>query len=678
MQGSTPTEEKFISVAIPRPLEGLFTYRISDPKLDEIEVGAWVKVPFGKTRTHAFVVEKPKPIHELPESLKQIELKSVLEIGSYQSVLPPDVLSLCEFVRDYYLAPWGEVLACAVPPATLGLKNKRQEAREIDWKIDGKKIIEKHVLNSEQKNAVEKLSQKIGKFSVTLLDGVTGSGKTEVYLELAEQVLAQGRSVLVLVPEIALTTQIQERFANRLNAPVGLWHSAMSDGKRRDLMKALWSGEVKVLIGARSAVFSPLKDLGLVIVDEEHDPTFKQEDRVRYHGRDLAIVRGKISGAQVVLGSATPSFESVVQAEKGRYELVSLKERASAHSLPEVEIVSLKDSEFHPDYRSIIAVPVVEQVQATLDRGEQVMIYLNRRGFSPQLVCEDCGDVTVCTECSVHLTYHKRKNELRCHHCGHRESVPDICQKCQGSHLMPLGAGTESLEEELEKNLVGARLVRLDRDQITSQTRLEKVLSDFRSGKSNIMVGTQMLVKGHDFPGVTLVVVVSSDSLFRWPDFRASERAYQVLTQVAGRSGRGDRPGKVLIQTFQNEHPVLSLIQNTVTRTAFVESELALRNELSYPPYGKMARIRIESKISPDAQKWAQFIVDELKKKPLDQLRILGPSPAFIERLQNNYRFDVTLFSQKVDILLSSIRPIKKALIEHKIRFSIDIDPVSF
>ena len=672
--------EFFLSVAVPRPLDGLFTYSVRSPLAETIQAGSVVRVPFGKSTLSAVVIEAPKAISELPAELKGVTLRSVLEGTAHEFVLPEDVLALCKWAQDYYKAPPGEILGSAVSLEMLKAKGKRKE-KEKPPKVFPPVVLP--TLTDEQETALSQLEtwrkatlagRPEKNSHVALLHGVTGSGKTELYIELARRTLAEGKSVIVLVPEIALTPQLHERFERGLGMSVGLWHSAVAAGERRRLWLGVRKGEIRVVVGARSAVFAPVQDLGLVVVDEEHDASYKQEDRARYNARDLAVVRGKMAKAFVVLGSATPSLETLYRVEEGRYHFAELKQRAIGGGMPQIEIVDLCVEERVENIRATFAKRTLDEIQKTLDDGKRVIIFLNRRGFASFLVCEDCGESPTCPNCSVSLTAHRRGTHLRCHVCGFHQKTPDLCPKCQGLTLAPVGAGTESLEEELPLLIKGMIPVRLDRDQVTSATRLKKTLDTFRKGEANVLLGTQMLVKGHDFPEVTLVVVVLADALFRWPDFRAAERALQLLTQVSGRAGRGDAPGRVLIQTFAPDHPVLQVVRGDKPVRGFLDEELELRKVLSYPPFGRLARLRLEATEQRDAQQRAQSVAQVLSGGGVE---ILGPSEALLEKAKGKFRWDILIKAGEIGALHGAVQAAKRLCQERKWPLVVDVDPYS-
>ena len=680
------SSEHILSVAVPKPIDGLFTYRLPAHLVADIQVGGWVKVPFRNSLIHAFVVEPPKLLSEMPKGLSIDSLKFVAEVGEPRIIFSNEVLALCKWAHDYYKSPLGEVLHCAAPPAALGLKSSaKRKARPLEL---SQNLLEPNQfkLTPEQIQALQELevlrcSTPVGsKPKVALLHGVTGSGKTELYLELARRTLKDGKGVLLLVPEIALTPQLHERFEAGLGAPVGLWHSALADGKRRDQWAALQKGELRVVVGARSAVFAPVPDLGLIVIDEEHDASYKQEDRVKYHARDLAVVRSKMTGATLVLGSATPSLETRERVREGKYSIAKLTQRVLSNDiprpLPQIEIINLCEEERCEKLQAPLAVKTLQEIQKTIAAGQQVMVFLNRRGFAAFLVCEECGEVCGCPNCSISLTVHKKPAELRCHVCGHKDAIPTSCKKCKGVFLSPVGAGTESLEEELPKLIEGAVALRLDRDMVTSTTRLEAILDEFRSGKANLLLGTQMLAKGHDFPGVTLVVVILADGLFRWPDFRAPERSFQLLTQVAGRAGRGETPGKVLIQTFSIDHPVIRAVQGTLPEDEFLETEREMRKVLGYPPFGRLAKLRFEDRSKDDARIRAMAVVEALNPyQTAGKIDLLGPSEAFLERAKGIFRWDLLIKTPNISDLERAVLTAREVCQRNKWQVLVDIDP---
>lgn len=516
-----------------------------------------------------------------------------------------------------------------------------------------------------------------------LLHGVTGSGKTEVYLNLIAEVRRRGRTALVLVPEIALTPQLSGRFRARFGGEVAVLHSGLTERDRLAEWHRVRRGDAPIVVGARSAVFAPIEKPGAIIVDEEHDGSFKQEQGLRYHGRDLAVVRGRFAGAVVVLGSATPSLETLHNANDGRYTRLALPHRVDdSRPMPAVELVDLRGREVERSSDTIapshlLSPRLLEALQETVERGEQAIVFLNRRGHSTVVLCRDCGTALSCNHCSVALTWHERGRRLTCHYCNWRRGVPDTCENCESTRLLYAGAGTEKLEDELAAAVPGARVARLDRDTAGSAARLEKLLARFSRHEFDVLVGTQMVAKGHDFPGVTLVCVLLADSGLHQPDFRAAERTAQLLTQVAGRAGRGEKPGRVLVQTFAPEAPSIAALTEH-DYAGFAEDELPERKALGYPPFGRLCLIRIDGEKEAEAGRVATILARQIKEARIEGLSLLGPAPAPLERLRGRYRFQVLLKAQRPSTIGQALRAMHGAVhrVPAAVRVSVDVDPV--
>ncbi len=504
----------------------------------------------------------------------------------------------------------------------------------------------RHTLTASQKPALEELTHRLDRreFSTVLLHGITASGKTEIYIRLVEHCLEAGRTALVLVPEIALTPAIHEQFRLRFGNGMAVLHSGLAEGERHEAWWRVRHGEARVVLGTRSAVFAPLENLGVIIVDEEHESSYKQDETPRYHGRDTAVVRARLGKALVVLGSATPSLESYANAEKGKYHLLTLSERVGRRPLASVEIVDMRE-EFRETRTQVpISRRLREEVEAQLESGKQTMFLLNRRGYSWFLLCRSCGQTERCVNCSISLTYHRRENRLICHYCGYQASVPARCRSCDSEYLYYVGEGTEKLEQKLAEMFPAARVARLDRDAARRPGQYLKILSDFRDGKIDILVGTQMIAKGHDFPGVTLVGVVSADTSLSLPDFRAAERTFQLLTQAAGRAGRGESPGRVLVQTFYPQHYAIRFAAEQ-DYNKFFSKELHFRKVMHYPPVTALADVVVGDKKLEHAARMAAEVgkffesLGDLRRG----VRILGPSPAPLARIEGYYRIQFLL-----------------------------------
>jgi primosomal protein N' (replication factor Y) len=532
-------------------------------------------------------------------------------------------------------------------------------------------------LSAAQRVAASAIEAAIGTgFEPFLLHGVTGSGKTEVYLRGVAAARAAGRTALLLVPEISLTHQLVARVRARFGAGVAVLHSQLGDGERWDEWRRIARGEVDVVIGARSAVFAPLGRLGLIIVDEEHDGSYKQADGVRYHGRDVAVMRAKLTGAVLVLGSATPSMESFANARSGRYRLLKLPERVEARPLPAVRLVDLRGEAAASGPLSPLLSAAVE---ANLAAGGQTLLFLNRRGFANFLQCRACGEPLMCPNCSVTLTVHRASRALRCHYCDHTIAPPSVCPGCGEPALRDWGIGTEQLESLLARSFPGARIGRLDRDTTRRRGSLERLLERWTGGGLDILIGTQMITKGHDVPGVTLVGVVLADLSLNVPDFRAAERTFQLLAQVAGRAGRGERAGQVIVQTLQPAHMSL---QAAVAHdfATFAEKELAARRGLGYPPFGRLVLLRAEGGDAGAVRDTAHLLASRLRALSGGRFAVLGPAPAPLERLRQRHRQQILIRSRSGNALRQAARAVLGEVAAdaaaRQVRLIADVDPV--
>ena len=512
-------------------------------------------------------------------------------------------------------------------------------------RLKGKKL--DFLFTAAQKHALRHIctGAESRQFSVTMLHGVTGSGKTAVYLAAMQKVLADGRGAILLVPEIGLTPAAAAHLHQVFGDEVAILHSSLSDAERAEQWHRIHRGEARIAVGTRSAVFAPVQDLALIVVDEEHDNSYKQEETPRYHARDVAVMRARDARAAVVLGSATPSLESYHNAQSGKYALIEMLDRIEKRPLPEVEIIDMRLEFQVTGKEQVISRALHEAITERLSRGEQTMLLLNRRGYSSFVICRTCGDMVQCKHCAIAMTHHKRERRLECHYCGYTQRVPERCPKCGSEYVQFLGTGSEKLEELLHQLFPQARTARLDRDTVRGRDDFERVLAGLHAGDVDILVGTQMIAKGHDVHGVTLVGVVGADTGLAMPDFRAAERTFQLLTQVAGRAGRGDAPGEVIVQTWFPEHySVLFAAQHDYK--GFYEKEARYRSWMKYPPFSALANVLVRSESLDNALKWSGMLGRWLEQVPKEGIRALGPAPAPLSKLKNDYRYHFVLKSQ--------------------------------
>ncbi|HEY5331091.1 MAG TPA: primosomal protein N' [Acidobacteriaceae bacterium] len=623
--------------------------------------------------------QPPAPGYELPASSSQ------LPVASSQRRLPK--LNENQLAVMAELAGRGgralvrelrrRLIDAAIPETTLGTLVKRglirleetAEAFHMSGLDTGKKHAHEHTLNEAQTEALGTIVAAMSKggFRPLLLYGVTGSGKTSVYFAAMRRALDAGKSSLLLVPEIGLTPAMAAQMVAAFGSDVALLHSQLTPDERAEQWHRIRRGEARIVVGTRSAIFAPVPDLGLILVDEEHDGSYKQEETPRYHARDTAVMRAKLLGCTVILGSATPSLESWSNADRGRYQRVEMLERVESRPLPIVEMIDMRQEFRETGQEQLFARQLIEETQATLDRGEQVIILLNRRGYSFVVMCRSCGEKIQCENCAISLTYHKPGGaedltgearvvqRLECHYCGFRRGVPKTCPQCQSEHLYYMGAGSQQGEERLQELFPGARIGRMDRDTVRTRGDMERLLSRLHSGEINLLVGTQMIAKGHDIHGVTLVGVVGADFALGLPDFRAAERVFQLLTQVSGRAGRGELPGRVLVQTYQPDHYVNKFAQ-THDYTGFAAKEMYMRRAMRYPPFAALANVIVQGEKLEEVLAWSAGLGKWFERAALKNVRVLGPAAAPISRLKRIYRYHFLLKAERRDVLGAALR----------------------
>ena len=677
----------YADVAVCLPLVRTFLYKVSSP----VEAGCRVIVPFRKRDVEGFVVGLRK---DAPRDLQVHDVRSVVDEGP---LLRPDIFELCQWIANYYVSPMGEVLKAALPP---GIKNSppksggepseaRRGGSRRNHPLSPDPVLaatppnsggesQRLALTPDQARALSVIKTVRG-FQPILLHGVTGSGKTEIYMQAVEHFLGAGKTSLLLVPEIGLTPQLTDRFAQRFPKQTAILHSSLTKRQRIDEWLRIYRGEIPIVIGTRSAVFAPLQNLGLIVIDEEHETSYKQEEVPRYHARDTAVMRAKLAAAAVVLGSATPSMESFHNSKSKKYVYVPLSTRVEDRALPSVEIVNMREEYATEGKQVIFSRRLLEAASVRLERREQTMILLNRRGYAAFLLCRHCGLTFQCTSCSVAMTYHRSIEKLLCHYCGLARRPPARCPDCDSEYIHYVGEGTERLEADLKHEFPEARIGRIDRDTMRHIRDYVRILGGFRSGEIDILVGTQMIAKGHDFPNVTLVGVVGADAPLALPDFRAAERTFQLLTQVAGRSGRGDRPGEVVIQSYFPDHYTFQLAV-TQRFEDFYARESRYRKAMFYPPFAALAGITVTDRDGMRAANTAREVGEFLDSLRSSSIRILGPAPAPLERIKRLHRQQLLIKSSSRSTLHHVLARLQQYIEERKIgptRVTIDVDPVS-
>ncbi|MGR8999722.1 MAG: primosomal protein N' [Gammaproteobacteria bacterium] len=732
-------DELIFRVAIPVPVYRLFDYLAPDDvELDNIKPGVRLEVPFGLGKKIAVLLEIARD-----SELDASKLKRVVRILDHKPLLSAKDLRLLDWASNYYHHPLGEVISAAFPAilrqgkpvvvqtekryaltdlgkATPGdqlqrtpkqksvlekfqgnpscLSESELKAWNGNWRPAVKQLIAKQLLqiecndaginspgalirnnalqcNPQQQSAIDAVCAGLGRFGVFLLEGVTGSGKTEVYLQIIRTVLERGQQVLVLVPEITLTPQLEDRFRQRFAVSIALSHSKLTDKQRQMAWLQMQQGECSIMLGTRSALFTPLKNPGLIILDEEHDASFKQQEGFRFSARDIAVVRGKLLHIPVLLGSATPSLESLHNVNKQRYQLLHLPDRAGNATEPVLQLMDIRNKRMQEG----LSESLIEEMHLTLARNEQVLLFLNRRGFAPTLICHGCGWVARCQRCDANLVIHFDEERLRCHHCGKEQRLISQCPACKAGELTPLGLGTERVEKVLAELFANKVIVRLDRDSTQRKGSLENYLQLINQGKVNIILGTQMLAKGHHFPNVTLVAILDVDSGLFSIDYHAPEKLAQMIVQVSGRAGRAEKRGKVIMQTRQPEHTLLTTLIRQGYRS-FAKTALAERKEALLPPFSYQALLRVQAADVDAPQLLFQAVTALVQQLNTGQTQVLGPVAAPMARRAGLYRYQLLFQNtrrQELHVLLDALIPeIAKLKQAKKVRWSLDVDPV--
>ncbi len=733
------SKPRFVKIAVPCPLYKTFDYRLPVAfGVQTIQPGLRVRVPFGRQKLIGIIIEEVASSDVPANKLKSVTAvldahnllgTDILELllwaaryyvhplgDALQTALPVYLRSnddatpslnehwrltqtaaqtTKETLQTLKRAPKQLQLYQLLQAADDGLDTDALNALTENWRAPVKALLEKQLiesfvkpalltqqnknletvrLNDEQTEAIKNIEAHRHQHAVHVVNGITGSGKTEVYLALCESMLADNKQILVLVPEIGLTPQLTQRFLERLNATVVVLHSAMNDKQRYAAWHAAANKQAQLVIGTRSSIFTPLPDLGLIIIDEEHDGSYKQQDGFRYNARDLAILRAKNKNIPIVLGSATPSLESLNNINEQRYHVHYLKQRANKKPLPKIQLVNLCSQKLHEG----LAETLLAKIKQHLEQQGQVLLFINRRGFAPLLMCHDCGWTTSCQRCDAHMTFHKRRNQLHCHHCGSQRPAPEHCDECGSSNILAIGAGTERIEHFLQERFPETQVSRIDRDTTRNKGSLQEKLAKAHSGESGILVGTQMLAKGHDFPNITLVCVLDTDQALFSADFRAAEHLAQLITQVSGRAGRAEKPGEVLIQTHHPDHPLLQTLLHSGYQ-AFAEAALQERSAAGLPPIRHLVLLRCESVEINAAQTFLQQAAELAKQVDIKDIELFGPIPAPMERRAGRYRYQIMLQSKQRKALhrfLSWWAPqLQQLPAARKVRWSIDVDP---
>ena len=726
-----------LHIALPVPLYQSFDYLTPQDRLQEnIQIGSRVRVAFGSRKLTGIIIGKAKT-----SVLPQSKLKKVGEILDTQPVFDVPLLKLLFWTANYYQQPIGEVLNAALPKKlrqgkfitpvsttlykisdamiennTFDRAPKQQllykllknypdglDSNSISKKIsnwhpianalikkniltkfkcvtnnltnDSKEKIKSIFLNKEQQDVYNNIYKELDKYNCHLIAGVTGSGKTEVYLALAKNIIENHKQALFLVPEIGLTPQLVKRIESRLGIQVSIMHSNLNEAERSQTWLAANTGKANIIVGTRSAIFMPFKNLGLIVVDEEHDLSFKQQEGFLYHARDIAIYRSKQLNIPIVLGSATPSFESLQNVNTGKYKKYTLRKRAQKTTIPQVKLIDMRSKSVSEGLSN----ELVHAISNELSKNHQVLLFLNRRGYAPTVLCQECGWIAECSRCDARMTFYKNKNVLKCHHCLKEQIAPSACTECNSDSLLLLGEGTQRVENKLKEIFPNTAITRIDRDSTRKKNILQNKLNDIHNGKYKIILGTQMISKGHDFPGVSLVGILNVDHGLFSTDFRATERLAQLIVQVSGRAGRSKIKGKVLLQTYQPEHPLLNCLLNK-GYDAFSNEALKIRKSSGLPPYTFIAIVRARANRQSNAQRFLQDIKNTVLINSSPKLNIVGPISAMLERKAGMYQSQLIIISPSRNLMQQHLGDWIKDIPQHplskNVRWSIEVDPL--
>jgi len=660
-------------------IDNIYHYSVPPSLKDKAKIGSQILIPFGSRKDIGYIVG-------FTEKTDVKKIKDIIDVTSEYPLFSKESVDLAKWLSEYYLSFFINALRAVMPPGTVAKEKTKLKDRKRRKKPQAPSAKSQEEIQigkpldatPDQKKALDLVfeSLKKGEPETILLYGITGSGKTEVYLQTIAELLRQDKGSIVLVPEISLTPQLIERFRDRFKDHISIIHSHMTGKQRNSEWQRIVRGESKIVLGVRSAIFAPVKDLALIVIDEEYEMSYKQDQNPRYHARTVAEEISRTKGIPLILGSATPSVETFYKAEKGIYKKAVLPKRIDDKPLPPVEVIDMRE-EIKTNNRGVLSAKLKKEIKATLSRGEQIILFLNRRGYFTFVMCRECGYTVECPKCSVSLVYHSKDKKLRCNHCSFKSEAPIICPKCQSSSIRYFGTGTQRIEQEVADIFPNAKITRVDRDTVAKRGAHEEIFAAFKEGKSNVLIGTQMVTKGLDLANVTLVGVVAADTAFNIPDFRSAEHSFQLLTQVAGRAGRHHLPGKVIIQTYNPDHYAIQYASKH-DYEGFYKEEIKLREELGYPPFQKLINILISGEEEKKSLKVAEDLMKFIEKRIGENSEALGPVPPAFSKIRGSYRYQILLKTEDLDKARKAVADsIEKVVRLKGVRVSVDVEPMN-